>query len=208
MKEEYSKITTPQELYDFMHTNIKYGIHGTDNKDYIPHKDIESNQKFQYATRNLYSLASPDYLLTHKIGHCWDQVELERDWFLKHNYEIKTLFIGFMFDYENSYSVHTYLIYKDKITSEYCLFEHADYVNRGIHRFKTYKEAVLWQKQKQIETNEREGNVINEEIITHIHIFEYEKPKYGINCDEFINYVLDSNEITDDLEGDRLKWNY
>lgn len=194
IKEEYNNIKTPEELYNFMDKYIEYGLHGTNGIDYSPDGTEESNQEFQYACQKHYGLASPDYLLTYKLGHCWDQVELERDWFTKHNYRVKTIFIWFLFDYDNSYSTHTYLIYEDQ--EGYSLFEHADYFNRGIHHFKTYEDALKWQKERHIESNKRHGNEINDEIISHIHIFEYEKPNYGINDQEFLDYVLNSKDIT------------
>lgn len=199
---EYEKVNTPEELMLFMNKYIKYGFHGIDGVNYTNDGSNEQNEIFQKAVGSVYGLASPDYLLTYGIGHCWDQVELERDWFTKHNYEFKTNFIWFLFDYDNNYSTHTYLIYKDKITNEYCLFEHADYDNRGIHRFKSYKEAVIFQMNKHIEYNKKQGNLINEEVLSHLHIYEYIKPKYGINMIEFLDNILESKDITNIIRGD------
>ena len=101
----YENIKTPEELMIFMDQYIKYGIHGIDGKDYIPtYGDNESNQKFQEASFSVYSFGGPSYILKYGLGHCWDQVELERDWFTKHHYECKTIYIWITLDYENSYS--------------------------------------------------------------------------------------------------------
>ena len=194
IKEEYEKVNTPEELMDFMNKYIKYGFHGTDGVDYTNDGTIEGNEKFQTASQLVYGLASPDYLLKYGLGHCWDQVELERDWFLRHNYEFKTIFIWFEFNYANNYSTHTYLIYKDKENNEYCLFEHADYENRGIHRFKTYSDAVKWQKDRHIEMNKNNGNKIDEEVLNHLHIYEYNHPEYGSNMIEFLDNILDNGK--------------
>ncbi len=198
---KYNNILTPEELFTFMEDNIKYGIHGTNNEDYIPH-DEKTNGIFQNACLNYYRLADPKYLLKHKLGHCWDQVELERDWFTKHKYNFKTIFIWFLFDYENSYSTHTTLIYQDKQTNDYCLFEHADFENKGIHHFKTYQDAIKWEYDKHIEYNKKQGNPINEEILKHIHIYEYEHPKYGSTFMDFIDNIFNAKEITNIIEGE------
>ena len=193
LKKEYEKVNTPEELLIFM-DNIKYGIHGKDNINYKPGDTKEENIIFQNACQNVYGLASPEYILKFGIGHCWDQVELERDWFTKHNYEFKTIFIWFEFDYENNYSTHTYLIYKDN--NDYCYFEHADYNNKGIHRFKSYEDAIKYQYNKHIDYNKSIGNIVTNKEIKHIHIYEYNNPKYSSNMSEFIDYILNSKEIT------------
>lgn len=202
MKTEYEKVNTPEELMEFMNRRIIYGFHGTNGIDYTNDGSNVQSEIFNNALVNYYILANPDYLLTYALGQCWDQVELERDWFTKHNYEFKTNFIWFELDYENSYSTHTYLIYKDKNTNEYCLFEHADFNNRGIHKFKTYIDAVNFQKNKYIEYNKKQGNEINNEILEHLHIYEYEQPIYGSNMMEFLDRILESKDITNLINRD------
>lgn len=196
--EEYKQIQNPIELFEFMEKYIKYGIHGTDGKNYRNDGSKESNERFQKASRMVYRLASPEYILKYCLGHCWDQVELERDWFAKHEYTFKTIFIWFQLDFPNTYSCHSYLIYQDKETREYCIFEHAAYPTRGIHRFKTYDEAIKWQYEKHIELNGKFGNKVGKEEIKYIHIYEYECPGYGVNNDAFYdNIIYNSKDITE-----------
>lgn len=191
-KELYKNIKTPEELLEFMSNNITYGIYGNDNKIY----DLGTKEKedlFEYACKNHYGLSSPKKLLEHGYGHCWDQVELERDWFKKHGYEFKTFYIMFLLDYDNSYATHTYLVYKKD--NKYYYFENSDFNNRGIHEFNSYEEAVKYQREKHIEYNKSIGNKIDEEILKSLKIYEYENPKYGLNMKEFIDYVLSSKEV-------------
>ena len=84
-------------------------------------------------------------MLKYKIGHCWDQVELERAWFKKHNYEYKTLFIYFESDLA-PYICHTYLVYNDKKNNTWNWFEHADENNKGIHKLinESNREYLMW----------------------------------------------------------------
>ena len=187
---DYEKINTPDELYKFMSDNINYGLLGKDNIEYFP----LDNKKFQFACQNEWILSSPKRLLECKLGHCWDQVELERDWFKSHNYNFKTIFIWFLFEEENSYPTHTYLIYQDK--DKWNWFEHADYNNRGIHEFNNKHDAIVGQLKKYIEYV-KEFNPVNEEVLKHLHIYEYNIPNYGCDMSEFIEHIINnSNDIT------------
>lgn len=188
-EKSYEEIETPQELYYFMKNNIKYGIHGTDGKDYFPGED------FEWANRNVYKLADENKMLKYKIGHCWDQVELERAWFKKHNYEFKTVFIWFCLDYENPYPTHTYLVYKEK--NKWHLFEHADYANQGIKSFNTFEDAVRYQRKKQIITAEEMGLEMNNKIKNSLRMHEYNIKKHEISADKFVSDIIEnSKEIT------------
>lgn len=190
----YDKVNTPEELQEFMDKHLKYGIYGTDNKVY-ENWDYDVNSEFQIACQTKYSLCDAKRYLQYGYGTCWDQVELERDWFTKHKYEFKTLFIWFLFEETNNYATHTYLIYKDKETNKYCYFEHSDYNNRGIHKFDTYKLAIQYQKEKHIENNQNNGNIIDDNILSHLKIYEFNQPKYGINMEEYLSNILNSNII-------------
>ncbi len=184
IKELYNEINTPQELLEFMENNINYGFHGIDDKDYTPEdKDFNTN------CREKWILSDANRVLKYKLGHCWDQVELERDWFSKKGYEFKTIFIWFLFNKENNYPTHTYLVYKEN--NKWYWFEHANYNNKGIHEFNSLKDAILFQMKKHIEYASK-NNEINEEIINNIHIYEYNNPKYGCNMAEFIKNIINS----------------
>ena len=45
-----------------------------------------NNQEFQQGCQTNWRLSSPERLIKVRYGHCFDQVELERDWFNNHNY--------------------------------------------------------------------------------------------------------------------------
>lgn len=192
----YEKINTPIGLYKFMSGNINYGLLGKDNIEYT----LEDNEKFQFACQNEWILSKPERLLDCKLGHCWDQVELERDWFNKHNYEFKTIFIWFLFEEENSYPTHTYLVYKEN--DKWNWFENADYENRGIHSFDSYHDAIVGQLKKYIDYV-KQFNPINDEILDHIHIYEYDTPNYGCIMSEFIEHIINNaNDITSEFKED------
>ncbi len=193
----YSKVKTPNELLVFMDEYIKYGIFGTDNKIYDDW-EADTNSEFQVACQTKYALNDIERYLKTGYGTCWDQVELERDWFSKFGYEFKTLFIWFLFEDDNNYTTHTYLIYKDKTDDKYCYFEHADSNNYGIHKFNTYKEAVEYQKGNHIKSNESHGNKIDEDVLSHLVIYEFQHPKYYCSMNEYIDNILKSKVIYKD----------
>lgn len=178
----YELIKTPEELLEYMNQNIKYGFVNSNGKIYL----TLNTQELQDAYRKEWRLSSPKRLLEVKYGSCWDQVELERDWFSSHGYTYKTLFIWFLFPYENSYSTHTYLIYKENEQWHY--FEHSDASHRGIYSFKTLKEAIEYQKKLHIKSN-RTRNPVGEEEIKRIHIYEFQTPKFGLSMDEYIDNI-------------------
>ena len=71
-------IKTPQELLEYMSNNIKYGYLGKSKRVYH-FEDVDFNNDW----KEEYILENPDELMINYYGNCWDQVEFEREWFLK-----------------------------------------------------------------------------------------------------------------------------
>lgn len=184
---KYEEIKTPIELMKFMDENIKYGVVSNDGKIY----DDGTKKDWMKACTSSWSLSSPERLIKESYGHCWDQVELERDWFLNHGYEYKTFYIWFELPYNNPYSTHTYLVYKDQ--DKWYYFEHSDSSLRGIHEFNTLEEAVEYQRNIHISRNREKG--LTDEELDRLKIYEYKTPKYGCNFYEFIDHILDNSSI-------------
>ena len=86
MKEAYQKIKTPNELLMFM-DKINYGYLSKNNKVYL------NNDGDWYLE---YVLENTSDILTTMTGNCFDQTELERDWFTKNNYYV-FLFVEIQF---------------------------------------------------------------------------------------------------------------
>lgn len=186
MYEEYTKVQSPEELMDFMNKYITYGL--VDNGEVYTGANPD---KFEWACKNRWHLAIKDELARSGYGHCFDQVELERDWFQKHGYEIKSFFIWFQLDYPNNYTMHTYLVYKDG--DLWKLFEHSDYLNRGIRAFNSLEEAVNFQKNNHIKMN-REQQDISQEELASLKIYEYGEPTISYNFANFLDYILEKGK--------------
>ncbi len=162
----YNEIKTPGELLLYM-DSIEY-----DETDVIDWK-----------------LNSSILTSKEKKGNCFDQVELERDWFLKHDYEFKTFFIWFSLDVENPYLMHSYLVYKKD--DKYYYFEHADSLHKGIHEFSSYLEAVEYQMKEHLKLNNR-ISPLKQEVIERLYVYEFGKPVDNASFDEYLDNILDN----------------
>lgn len=196
-KNKYENVRSPEELLEFMEEYIKYGFVGIDNKLY-DNWESDVSGEFQIACQTKYGLCDAEKILKYGYGVCWDQVELERDWFFKNGYEFKTIYIWFLFENENNYLTHTYLVYKEKDSNKYCYFEHSDSNNIGIHKFNTYKEAIEYQKNRHIEFNASVGNLINDDVLKHLVIYEFDCPEFGCSMNKYIDNILESKIIYKD----------
>ena len=174
-------VKSPQELLKFM-DSINYGFTDEDNNNY-------TDEAFEKNVFTKWKLSSPERLLKVKYGHCFDQVELEREWFIKHQYRIRTYYIMFLLPYENPFSTHTFLVYEGN--KKYYLFEHSDYYNRGIHEYNSLDELLDNEIKHHINTNLKDNKMTEEEINSLV-IYEYTKPEYNIDMLTFINNILDN----------------
>ena len=180
-------IRTPEELLNFMSYNINYGYLGKNGRVYhYDDPDFNDDWFDEYILENSCDLSKNLY------GNCWDQVEFERDWFLKNGYEVKTIYEMVNLDYDNDYPSHSFLIYKDN--DEWCWFENADFNNRGIHRYNSYDELLSDQYKKYLEFL-KTFNIKDDEI-EKIIVTDFDKPKEHISASEYLNHVIDSKLIT------------
>lgn len=180
---KYEDIKTPKELLFYMNENFSYGFVDKSGMIY----DTSNMIAFQNACKEKWFLSSPSRLRKVKLGHCWDFVEFEREWFQSHGYSFQTFYIYFDFPYETSYSIHTYLIYQEN--GKYYYFEYSNLLNRGIYEFASLEEAIMHQKEKHIESNKRR-NPVGEEERKRIHIYEYDNPPYHCSQDDFIDFIM------------------
>lgn len=187
---KYENIKTPEELFQFMEQNIKYGVKDDDGNIYDGW-DNEESSSFQQACATKWKFSNAQTIIEKGYGHCFDQTELERDWFSNNNYEYKTFFSYYNGEFE--YPCHTFLVFKDKNEDNWYWFEHASYSNRGIHKFDNLESALEEQRKRSIEfANYLQP--ISEEAVKSYTLLEYEKPNYGINNDEFLTKIITYGE--------------
>ena len=165
---------------------IEYGvIDDCGNKYYDSNSD-----EFQKACNHDWKLRPVERILQDGVGHCYDQVEVEREWFTKNGYQIKTFWISaYQEEIENSGFSHSYLIYKDD--NAWKLFEHSDFFNRGIYKFDSVQDAVRWQADNQIKFAAKYVKPITKYVVC---IKEYSKPSINVNMEEYLHFIENSKD--------------
>lgn len=187
INEIFNKINSPHELLEFMSKYINYGYLGKSGRVYH-FDDSDFNEKWF----NEYILESKENILKTLYGNCWDQVELERYWFKKHGYEIKTIYEMVKLNYDNNYPSHSFLIFKDK-DGFWNWFENSDYKNRGIHKFDSINKLLEYQYSKYLDFLKTFN--IKEDEIKEIIFAEFEEPQKNISASEYLDFVINSTLI-------------
>ena len=129
-------IKTPEDILEFMKTNIKYGWLDINNEEHI------GNMK---GFRSLYRTSTLEEILNHKIGTCIEQVYLMKYLLDKINIKNK-MFCTRIYEpnnYDNLYEeehMHCFILcYKDNKVYH---IEHPNFYKIGIYEYKTEKEAL------------------------------------------------------------------
>ena len=65
--------------------------------------------------------------------------------------------------------------------------------------FNSYKEAITYQMNKDIETNKKYDNKINNEILKYLNIVEYKNTRLGMNQNKFIEMILNSKVVIETI---------
>ena len=181
-------IKNPEELLKFMDKNITYGFVGKNGKKYSDLYSPEWNDWYDVCF-----VQSGEEVLESKIGTCWDQVELERLWFEKNNYNFKTIFSWFEVNRENDLPTHTFLIYESN--GKWYWFEHAFESYKGIHEFESLEKVIECVKEKQFEHALMNNKNTRREDKNTLTLYEYTKPPKHLGVDEYINFVTSKNKI-------------
>lgn len=168
------RCTDPQELMTWMKANIRYGWRSIeDNKVHDTGEDDDENYFYKY-----YRLQSPVKLAKGKVGVCWDQCELERQWFGKNGIQHRIFYIELQDG--QCLPTHTFLVYH--MYDSYWWFEHAWGNQQGIHKYNDLKSLLVDVINKhRIENNDRTSPVYLSWL--------KEPPSFGINCEKYMNYA-------------------
>ena len=179
------KVKTPQELLDYMSRYIKYSY--ASEEKVCPFYDKNFDKDFDKE----YLLQSPEQLLNSQHGVCWDQAELERDWFLKKGYKPKLFFVMFAIEKENNLPTHTFLVYQEE--DKYYWFENSWGSQRGIHKYDNLELLIEDVKEKHFLDSKKAGELESEDR-DKIKFYEYEKPeKFSYNPAQFIESIVSLN---------------
>ena len=179
----FEKLKTPEELLEYMDKNIEYGYVSRESNKTYSNSDADFDSHFDKE----YFLQTPEQLLSSKHGVCWDQVELERSWFSKNEYESKVYFLMFAKEELNNLPTHTFLVYKND--DKFYWFENSFGNQKGIHEYRDLDTLIEDVKRKQFDYAKNDHGATDDDF-KDIKICEYETPKFGCNPDEFINNII------------------
>lgn len=177
----FNNIKTPMELLKYM-DNITYGFIGRNGKKYTDMNSTDWNDWYDECL-----VQTGENVLITNIGTCYDQVEIERLWFHKNNYNFKTIFAWFEVDRENDFPTHTFLIYESN--NKWYWFEHAWYDFKGIHEFNSEKEILNCFIKKHYEFVKQNHKDLLDSDKDKLKCYEYEKINKNLSVQEYFEHV-------------------
>ena len=184
---DFKDIKTPEELMKWLDENFEYGV--IDNKG----KKIQNGEEFQKACNKYWKVRPVLEIIRSKVGHCYDQTELERYWFTKNGYKIKTFWVATY--HKNSYTMcHAYLAYLNN--NKWYYFEHSDGYNRGSYEFDKLQDLIEFQAKLMIKSSKAEQPNLKLSVCTNC----FKKPKCHISMKEYREFVTSSKEVLDKSE--------
>lgn len=182
---KYEEILSPEQLLQYMSENIHYGFVDKNGKVYQEQGTEEWNNDW-------YSeciVQDGESLIQSHYGTCWDQVELERKWFMEHDYWYKTIFMWFEVNSPNNLPPHTFLIYhKD---NKWYWFEHSFEPYKGIHGFDSEEALIEHVKDRQLEYAMKTSEAILQDR-DYLKCYEYTKPEPNLGVNDYIYHVTHS----------------
>lgn len=134
------------------------------------------DELYEKLLKQSYYLQTSEELIIHKCGICYDYVELERSWFLNHDYNVQTYF--------TTYHNHTILIYQD--SEKYYFFERSFKELNGIYEFDCLDDALNFYLQRQI--------ICSKDKIDNIKVYPYDNVIFGCGFREFIENIVTNNK--------------
>lgn len=138
-----------------------------------------------------YRLQSPDELRISRLGVCWDQVELERKLFEENGVVVQTVYVEL--EAGNS---HTFVVYRDEVVVEskdLVWFEHSYGRVEGEHRGYGSIKEVVKDVVKEMRKDMSKEEVERGDGVKYVRV--YEKPKFGVGCDEFMDWCRGGEKI-------------
>ena len=150
-----------------MSNNIVYGYRKTDDTIATEMSDD-------------YFLQTPEQLIQSKAGVCWDQVELEREWFRNHNILCFIIYLEQKDEHMNP--SHTFAIFCQN--ERYYWFENSWGIYRGIHQYPSLQKAIIDVRTK---FKTLRCPIIIRNLI--------DLPKFGCNMHEYIKYANAQSKV-------------
>lgn len=141
-------------------------------------------------------LQAPADFVKHHIGNCWDQTELQREWFKRHGYDFKTYFL-YYYIRDDFCPSHSILAYREN--GKWYWFEpmfygaDEDYV--GVHEYMNENELLTDFRAKFLHYGQQTGLLPHKIDNGGGSLYEYSRPEYGISDVEFYNFCRTGRKI-------------
>jgi hypothetical protein len=130
----FDKITTPNELMDYMNINIEYGWIGNNGNKHINNLD---------GFRESYITSSLDEIINTGLGTCIEQAKMIKAFFDRLGIENK-LYCHRSYETEENFDkevrMHCFILFK--YNNSWFHFEHSNQPKRGIHEYKSIEIAI------------------------------------------------------------------
>lgn len=179
---ELAKIKSPESLLKFMQTNVKYGVKTMDGLLHFVN-DVD----FDDAWRNGL-VQTGDEMTKTLCGTCWDQVELERKWFIDNDYVVKSFFIWYEMIEKNDLPTHAFLAYiKD---GKWAWFENS--MEPRIQEFNSINDLLIKAVDEYHKSTEIQQTMTPPDR-SKIKVYEYPEITHDMRVDEYINFVTKSD---------------
>lgn len=131
-------------------------------------------------------LQAPAELVKHQVGNCWDQTELQREWFERHGYRVRTYLLYYYISDENCPS-HSILVYEED--GRWVWFEPmfcgtaVEY--SGVHKYGSRSELLADLRRVFVLNGQQSGWLPEKLDAERWELYEYTRPKYGLTDGEF-----------------------
>jgi hypothetical protein len=188
--EVFEKNKTPKDLLKYLRDNLEYGFVGKNYRKLHTPGDNDWNEAFLTE----YYLQTSAELLKSKHGVCWDSVEIERDWFSRHNYEFKTFYLGFKKEADNDLPTHTFLAYK--FNDKWFWFEQSFADHAGIHEYNDLLDLIKDVARQHFDYAIKDRGAVAEDF-KYLKYCEYEKPAHGCSAEEFVSNIVEKHSPID-----------
>jgi len=174
-----NEIKTPNDVLEFMQTNIKYGWIDINNNEHVGNMDN---------FRRLYRTSSVEETLYHGIGTCIEQVYLMKN--LLDNINIPNkMFCTRVYEDENFSNLdidvymHCFLLYQED--GKLYQLEHPNGKRVGIHSFESEEQAIL-----EISSHHQSTHNGSARIVT-----EFYEVQPNLSFKDFNNYINSFEEV-------------
>lgn len=181
---ELESIKTPEDILEFMKSNIKYGWLDINGDEHIGNMN---------GFRSLYRTSSLEETLNHKIGTCIEQVYLMKYLLDKINIPNK-MFCTRIYedenfnDLEDDEHMHCFILYY--LNNKVYQIEHPNWERIGIYEYESEEAAIDKINEYYIEMAGGYARPVTE-------FFEVEK---GLSFKQFNNYINSLDESTKKLK--------